>query len=286
MKARIRDTEIYFDVDGAGMVADGPGMREKPVAFVIHGGPGSDHTGFRGPLGPLARDLQLVYFDHRGSGRSARGDKSRYTLEENVEDMEALRRYLGLGRIVAIGTSYGGMVAMAHAAKYPDALSHLVLVVTAAHSGFIAKSREIAARRGTAQQKALVEDLYAGRIDTPEKLRDYHHHMGPLYAQRYDPAGSMERLMRGIHAPEPLNAAFAPGGFMHTYDLRPQLASIRTPTLVIAGRHDWICAPEFSEEIHRLIPGSKLAIFEQSSHSIRVDEPERLRREILDFVTG
>ena len=254
------------------------------MAFVIHGGPGSDHTGFRGPLAPLAQELQLVYFDHRGSGRSARGDKARYTLDENVEDMEALRRYLGLGPIVSIGTSYGGMVAMAHAARYPDSVSHLVLVVTAAHSAFIPRSREIVAQRGTKEQVAWCEDLYAGRIDTPEKLRDYHHHMGPLYSKRFDAAGSMERLARGIHSSDALNAAFAPGGFMHTMDLRPELAAIRAPTLVIAGRHDWICAPEFSEEIHRLVPGSTLRIFEESSHSIRIDEPERLRREILEFV--
>jgi proline iminopeptidase len=284
MKARIRDTEIYFDIDGAGLAEQGGTLRDKPVAFVIHGGPGSDHTGFRTPFAPLAETLQLVYFDHRGSGRSASGDKSKYTLEENVEDMEALRRYLGVGPIVSIGTSYGGMVAMAHASRYPDSVSHLVLVVTAAQPGFIARSREIAAQRGTPQQVALTEDLYAGRIDTPEKLRDFHHHMGPLYARTYDAAKSMERLARGIHSPEPLNAAFAPGGFMHTMDLRPGLASITAPTLIIAGRHDWICAPEFSEEIHRLIPGSKLAIFEESSHSVRVDEPERLRREILAFV--
>jgi len=284
MKAKIRDTELYFDIDGAGLADQGGGLREKPVAFIIHGGPGSDHTGFRGPLGPLAEKLQLVYFDHRGSGRSAAGDKSKYTLDENVEDMEALRRYLGLGPIVSIGTSYGGMVAMAHAAKYPGSVSHLVLVVTAAQPGFIARSREIARERGTPQQVALTEDLYAGRIDTPEKLRDFHHHMGPLYSRSYDAAKSLERLNRGIHSPEPLNAAFAPGGFMHTMDLRPRLAAIRAPTLIIAGRHDWICAPEFSEEIHRSIPGSKLRIFEKSSHSVRVDEPERLRQEILDFV--
>jgi proline iminopeptidase len=101
--------------------------------------------------------------------------------------MEALRRHLGLGPIATIGTSYGGMVAMAHAIRYPQSVSRLVLVVTAAHSGFIAKSREIARQRGTPQQVALVEDLYAGRIDTPQKLLEYHHHMGPLYALRYDP---------------------------------------------------------------------------------------------------
>lgn len=286
MKASLRGTEIYFDIDGAGLAPAGDAFREKPAAFVVHGGPGSDHTGFREPFAPLAHELQLVYFDHRGSGRSARGDRAKYTLDENVEDMEALRRHLGLGPVVSIGTSYGGMVAMAHAARYPDSVSRLVLVVTAAHSGFIPRSREIAAERGTPQQAALVQDLYAGRLDTPEKLLEYHHLMGPLYAQRYDAQGSLRRLRRGMHSPEALNAAFAPGGFMHALDLRPQLAAIRAPTLVIAGRHDWICPPEFSEEIHRLIPGSKLLVFEHSSHSIRVDEPERLRREILAFVSA
>src|SRR5258708_31023848 len=137
-------------------------MREKPVACVIHGGPGSDPSGCRAPLAPLTEKLQLVYFDHRGSGRSARGDKARYTLDENVEDMEALRRYLGLGPIVTIGTSYGGMVAMAHAARYPNAVSHLVLIVTAAHGGFIPRAQAIVRERGTAEQQAVCETLWAG----------------------------------------------------------------------------------------------------------------------------
>src|SRR5262245_38787193 len=103
-------------------------MCEKPTAFLVHGGPGVDHTEAKSSCALLADRLQLVYFDHRGQGRSARGDERKYTLDENVQDMEALRQYLGLGPIVSIGTSYGGMVAMAHAARYPHAVSHLVLV--------------------------------------------------------------------------------------------------------------------------------------------------------------
>src|SRR5438477_4612270 len=162
MRARIRDTEIYFDIDGAGLVPDGARMRERPVAFVVHGGPGGDHSSFKPVLAPLAERMQLVYFDHRGQGRSARGDPAAYTLDENVEEMEALRRHLGLGPIVSIGTSYGGMVALAHAARYPAAVSHLVLVVTASHSGFNARAREIVAARGTAEQKAVCLTLWAG----------------------------------------------------------------------------------------------------------------------------
>src|SRR5271165_2862478 len=171
MRARLRGTEIYFDIEGMGLVPDGNAMRERPVGFLIHGGPGGDHSGFKPAFSPLAARMQLVYFDHRGQGRSARGDPAKYTLDENVEDMEALRRHLGLGPIVSIGTSYGGMVAMAHASRYPDSVSHLVLCVTAAHSGFIKRATEIVAQRGTREQIAQLEELWAGRIDTPDKMR-------------------------------------------------------------------------------------------------------------------
>ncbi|MEY4678868.1 MAG: alpha/beta fold hydrolase [Alphaproteobacteria bacterium] len=284
MRARIRGTEIYFDVEGMGLVPEGARMVERPVAFVIHGGPGGDHTGFKPALTPLAERMQLVYFDHRGQGRSAKGDPATYTLDENVEDMEALRQHLGLGPIVSIGTSYGGMVAMAHAARYPRSVSHLVLVVTAAHAGFNARARQIVAERGTAEQKEVAAQLWAGALDTPEKLRRYYDVMGPLYSRSHDPVAAKAGRDRGILSPEALNRAFAPGGFLQHYDLRPELARIVAPTLILAGRHDWICPPEFSEEIHRLVPGSDLRIFEESSHSIRADEPRKMIDAIAGFV--
>jgi proline iminopeptidase len=281
---RVRDTEIYFDVEGAGLVPDGATMRERAVAFVIHGGPGSDHTGLKPAFSPLVDTLQLVYFDHRGQGRSARGDVARYTLDENVEDMEALRIQLGLGPIVSVGTSYGGMVAMAHAARYPASVAQLVLIVTAAHAGFNARARQIVAARGTAEQQAVCAQLWAGELRTQEQLRHYYDVMGPMYACRHDPAAAAATRTRGILSPKAINRAFAPGGFLQTFDLRPELPRITAPTLVLAGRHDWICAPEFSEEIARLIPRARLRIFEHSSHSIRVDEPEAMIDEIRRFI--
>jgi proline iminopeptidase len=259
-------------------------MRERSTAFLIHGGPGADHSGLKARYGRLTEKMQLVYFDHRGHGRSARGEPERYTLHENVEDMEALRRYLGLGAIVSIGTSYGGVVAMAHAARYPAAVSHLVLVATIPHAGYVARAREIVRQRGTDDQVAMCEDMFAGRIDTPEKLRRYYEVMGPLYTRRHDPALSRAGLDRAIATPEPLNRAHGPDGFLRTFDLRPELCAIRAPTLILAGRHDWICAPEFSEEIHRNIPGSDLRIFEESAHSIGGDEPQQFLDAVAGFV--
>ncbi len=284
MRAAIRGTEIYFDIEGAGLVPDGDRMREQPVAFVLHGGPGGDHSGFKPGMTPLASRMQLVYIDHRGQGRSSKGDPARYTLDENVEDMEALRRHLGLGPIVSIGTSYGGMVALAHAARYPASVSHLVLIVTASHAGFNQRARQIVAERGSPEQNAVCDQLWAGELDTMDKLRHYYDVMGPLYSVRFDANAAAASRSRGILTPEALNRAFAPGGFLRSFDLRPELSGITAPTLIMAGRHDWICPVEFSEEIHRLIPGSDLRIFEHSSHSIRADEPEALRDAIAGFV--
>jgi proline iminopeptidase len=284
MYASIRGTRIYFDVEGMGLVPDGPVMRERPVAMVIHGGPGGDHSGFKPAFTPLTTRLQLVYFDHRGQGRSDPADPTTYTLDENVEDMEALRRYLGLGSIVSIGTSYGGMVAMAHAARYPDAVSHLVLIVTAAHSGFVNRAQAIVRERGTPEQQAVCDKLWGGGFRSAEEMRQYYAVMGPLYARRYDAASGEAGRLRTIHSPEALNRAFGPDGFLRNFDLRPELPQITAPTLVLAGRHDWICPPEFSEEIAHLISGADLRVFEHSSHSIRNDEPEAMVDAICGFV--
>lgn len=286
MRARIRDTEIYFDIEGAGLVPDGPRMRERPTAFVIHGGPGGDHSGFKPGWSALTDTMQLVYFDHRGQGRSLRGDPARYTLDENVEDMEALRRHLGLGPIVSLGTSYGGMVAMAHAARYPEAVSHLALMVTASHGGFVTRAEQFIAAHGTPEQQEVCALLWGGGVTDEAGLKRFYRVMGPLYARRHDPATGADVLARAIHTPEPLNRAFGPEGVLRRFDLRPLLARITARTLIIAGRHDWICPPEFSEEIHRLIPGSDYVLFEDSSHSLRVDEPERLFSTLRRFVAG
>ena len=66
MRAKIRDTELYFDVEGAGLVIDGSRFRSQPATFLVHGGPGADHTSYKPSFSPLSRKLQLIYFDHRG----------------------------------------------------------------------------------------------------------------------------------------------------------------------------------------------------------------------------
>lgn len=282
MRARIRDTELYFDVEGSALVVDGAQMREKPVAFLVHGGPGADHTGFKPTFSPLSQKMQLVYFDHRGQGRSARGPKETYTLDNNVEDMEALRQYLGLDKIVVIGASYGGMVALTYASRYPDRVSHLIAIVTVADSRFLQRAQEILAERGTDEQRAIAQRLWDGNFEAEEQLRQYFKVMRSMYSLTFDPDSPQKSWDRAILSIDAINMAF--GGFLRTYDIRDQLSKITAPTLVIAGRHDWICPPEFSEEIASAIPNADLRIFENSGHAVRADEPEALLDAIAGFI--
>lgn len=282
MRAKLRDTEIYFDIEGAGLVPDGKRMREKPVAFLIHGGPGADHTSFKPTLSPLSQKMQLVYFDHRGQGRSARGAKETYTLDNNVEDMEALRQHLGLDQIVVIGASYGGMVALTYASRYPKNVSHLIAIVTVPDYRFLERAKAILAEWGTEEQKAIAQRLWDGNFENEEQLREYFNVMRSRYSITFDPDSPPKAWDRAILSPDAINVAF--GGFLRTYDVRGELHKITAPTLVIGARHDWICPPEFSEEIASAIPNADLRIFENSGHSIRADEPEALLDAIAGFI--
>jgi proline iminopeptidase len=280
MRASIRDTEIYFDVDGAGLVPDGERMRERPVLFAIHGGPGGDHSSYKPALTALTDRAQIVYHDLRGQGRSARGPVGTYTLDQNVEDMDALRHYLGFEQIVPFGGSYGGMVALAYAIRYPQRVSRLIVFATASDFRFIERARQIIAERGTPEQQAAAAPLWEGAFESEEQLQRYYELLGPLYSRTYDADAARKSRSRSIRSPEALNMGF--GGFLRTFNLTDQLHRITAPTLVIGARHDWICPPECSEVIARHIPHADLRIFEHSGHSIMADETQAF----FDVVRG
>src|ERR1051326_9045216 len=108
---------IYYKIIGQG----------APL-MIVHGGPGASHDYLLPYLLPLMRGNQLVFIDERGSGRSEKlQDATQYTVENMVEDVEAVRQALHLGRISLLGHSYGGVLAQAYAFKYQQNLTHLVL---------------------------------------------------------------------------------------------------------------------------------------------------------------
>ena len=118
---------IYYEIIGHG-----------PPLMIVHGGPGASHDYFLPYLLPLARQNRLIFIDERGSGRSEKlDDPSGYTVENMVEDVEAVRQELGLGKVSLLGHSYGGVLAQAYALKYQQNLTHLILASTFASTSGI-----------------------------------------------------------------------------------------------------------------------------------------------------
>jgi proline iminopeptidase len=180
MLAKIRGTEIFFDVDGARFVPEGERMVERPVLFLLHGGPGGDHASFKTSSAALRDVAQLVYVDHRGCGRSSPGDPAEYTLDNNVSDLDALREHLGLNRISVLGSSYGGMVALGYALRYPERLANLVLVCTAPSYRFMEDAKHHVARQGTPDQIRVCQRLWEGNFESLDQLREFYEVMGPM----------------------------------------------------------------------------------------------------------
>lgn len=259
-------------------------MVERPVLFLLHGGPGSDHSGFKSDPAANLRDIaQLVYVDHRGSGRSQPTDPATYTLDQNIDDVEALREYLGLDRISVLGSSYGGMVAQGYAIRYPQHLANLILVATAPSHRFLDDAKRIVRERGTSEQIRVCEALWDGTFTSEDQLREYYELIGPMYATTCDPSKFEASWGRGIRNFEQLNLGF--GGFLRTFDYTDQLHAIECPTLVLGGAHDWICAPNHSQEIADRIPRAQLKIFCNSAHAIAKDEPEAFEAAVREFLT-
>src|SRR5262245_47451868 len=99
-----------------------------PVLLLVPGGGGGSHDYFHPWLRPLARGLRVVTYDGFGRGRSEKAARpSEYSFRRDVEELESLRRVLGIERLAVLGHPSGGYVAQAWALEHPDRVTHLVV---------------------------------------------------------------------------------------------------------------------------------------------------------------
>lgn len=284
MKAKIRGTEIYFDVAGMHIAPIKKGFEERPVIFMLHGGPGGDHLRYKQHSLELADVAQLIFIDNRGCGRSKKTRRKDYNLENNIEDIEALRKYLGLEKICVLGTSYGGVVAQGYAIKYPEHLQKLMLVVTSPSFRSFIESKSILKERGTkAQQRICERKLWPGAFKNPRDVNQFFKIMEGLYSTKKKKKLSYNKSTT-IWSHEALNEGF--GGFLRKYDFVPQLKRIKAPTLILAGGKDWICPPSQSKIIAQHIPHATLKIFPKSGHALAVDAHQQYIRTIKKFLAS
>lgn len=282
MKAKIRGTEIYFDVAGMHLAPTKTGLEERPILFMLHGGPGGDHSRFKYTSLALQETAQLIFIDHRGCGQSKKTKASDYTLENNIEDIEALRKHLGLERICLLGASYGGIVAQGYAIRYPHRVEKLILVVTSpSHHGFH-ESKAILNERGTPQQIKVTEKLWEGNFKNAKEVGHFFQIMETMYCETSRKKSTKKLIPSTGWSHEALNQGF--GGFLRTFNFLPKLNKITCPTLILAGDKDWICPPSQSKLLAKHIPHAKLKIFKNCGHSIAVDANAKYLKSIQSFL--
>lgn len=282
MIAHINGTEIFFDIISSGYAVETTRLRPKPAIFVLHGGPGVDHSGYRPWLDDLGSQLQVVYIDHRGNGRSGRPGTSTYSIAQMAEDVDALRQHLGIDQIILFGHSFGGKVAQEYATSHPGNLALLILADTNAGAQFSTEAQEIAQRNATPEQLRVLGSLFRGEITSKEEWDSWWTTCLPLYFHRPDDETMAAIGARGVSAFEVANHMMA--NETPHFNSRPYLPLLTAPTLVMVGRHDWITPVSQSQEIAALIPGARLLILEDSGHMGYVEEPAVFIGAILDFV--
>lgn len=285
MYAHVNDIDLFFDVEGSGWVPEGTTYRAKPVMFVLHGGPGCDHTYFRPWLHPLADSVQLVFIDHRGNGRSSRAEETTYTIEQMADDVEALRRYLGLGPVLLLGQSFGGMVAQVFATRYPESVTKLLLANTTPSMQFWDAAQDEAAAMATPEQQAAIPALCNGEIQSQEAFDTWWEVCMPLYFKHPDrlPVQIAEVEGRMTGAYEVANYMMA--NEIPKYDVRPLLPEVTVPTLVLAGAKDWVTPVSQSVLIDSLLPDSTLVVFEESGHMPHIEENDAFLAAVRSFLS-
>ena len=270
------ESSVYAQQEG---YVDAHGVLIYYVAFgngspllVVHGGPGASHDYFLPYLLPLARTHRLIFIDERGSGRSQRlQDSSLYTVEGDVEDIEAVRVALHLGKISLLGHSCGGVLAREKAAMPAAKLARLNELEAA---GLFGKGEAWEHGRYPAEYETLAWGpgyfpfLFGARPDS-----------------NYDPAGGnaptnweLYRAMWGS------DGEFVIDGNLKSVEYVDRLSTIHVPTLIVVGDHDE-CDPSLSKEMHEKIAGSKLVILPNSGHMNFVDQPEMWQKAVEGFLS-
>jgi len=278
MHASVNGVRLFFDVEGALLVPDGPQMREKPTLILLHGGPGFDHASYKPSFSQLADVAQLVYLDQRGQGRSDKGSPADWTLAQWADDVRGLCDTLGIEKPIVFGQSFGGMVAMAYAARHPDHPSKLVFSSTAARHDLplmVRRFTELAGPEVASAARRFWEDA------SRETLAEYARLAMPFYgrAPRDPDANARTRWALDVMFD------FARGE-SRTMNLLPGLAKVRCPTLVLGGDVDPVCPIEMQLEIAAALPAEHVRFerFPGCGHGVFRDDPERGFAVIRDFI--
>jgi pimeloyl-ACP methyl ester carboxylesterase len=262
--ARVGDIDFWYAVRGHGplVVVQAPGW-----------GIGSDYL--QGGLVPLEEHFTLVYYDTRGSGKSA--DEKRMSTKDMVEDLEQLRAYWKIDSITLVGHSHGGSIALGYAIHHPEHVTKLILLdaeITDYDSAELVK-KEIEARAGDDRFKEAIAEV--SKTDPPKTDEEFGAHLqriSPLFF--YDPATGVPALNKTMHDTHPsawVQNTITAAEQKPSIEEDGRMNQVRAKTFIVVGRNDWICPVAVSERIHAGIPGSTLVVLEKSGHFPWIEAP-------------
>jgi proline iminopeptidase len=256
--AAVGGTSLYYDELGQG-----------PVCLVMHGGLGFDHTCFRPALDRLGDRLRLVYYDHRGNGRSGRPPLETLTMERLADDADALAAHVGADRVVVLGHSYGTFVAQELALRHPGRVAGLILV--GATPGQLGASESPDDEQGSPPPPELQALLRASPA-TDEEFAAVVRALAPFYVRGIEPAALEPVLAKTILRAGAMRRSME---VLATWSAVDRLGTVACPVLLLVGRHDVFCSPPQSERIARRVPEAELVVFEESGHFPWLEEPDR-----------
>lgn len=269
------------------------GPAGAPRLLVLHGGPGAHHDYLLPQMLELADAFELIFYDQRGGGRSRSDSQVPVTWRTQVEDLAQVVHEFGLSPLSLVGYSWGGLLAMLYAAATFDpedpplpagtpAPARMVLIDPAPVSREWRNvfEAELARRQSSAEVRRLREELAASglRERDPEAYRHrafelsvagYFAH--PERARDLTPFRVMGRVQQSIWTS------------LGDYDLRPRLAAVRCPTLIVHGREDPIPLAA-SEAAAHAMPNARLVPLDGSGHVPYVEAPAAMFDAIRRFL--
>ena len=240
--ATVDGLELYFERAGVGppllfISGTGGDLRNKPNVFD----------------GPLAKRFDLLAYDQRGLGQSAKPDVA-YCMADYADDAAALMANQGWDEASVIGVSFGGMVAQELAIRHPGRVKRLVLACTSpgGAGGASFPFHEIEHLKGEARARYMIPISDTRRDDA----------WAAAHPDQYALFVAMGAA--DTYADEPGHAAGAHRQLMAraAHDVWDRLPQIACPTLIAAGRHDGIALPATQDKMARRIPGATLQWFE------------------------
>jgi len=241
-----------------------------PAIFMAHG-IGGRRSGWDDIVAHLKDDFTCITYDQRGHGTSPVPPVP-YSLDELVEDLEALRAKLGIEKAHVIGHSLGGMIAPAYARNHPDRVLTLGLLSTAA-----GRTAEDAAKvKGviTAMEEKGIPNILDTLVD--RWFTD------DFMAQNREAVDA--RLKEVIDTPaEVFLAVFR---VYAATEMGPWLHQINAPCLVLTGEFDGGCNPRLNQFIHEQLPTSELVILKDLKHSILKEAGKEIAGHIHRFIAA